>query len=549
MANSNSMSGDQSSSQGEVFVKQPGHDSIYYVFRTIGGGMLYYNIINMSLAAGLGSVTVKNATLYTPTCERQVAVRHCNGVDIWILSKKYNSSDYYAFLLTANGLNTTPVITSIGDPLTNGNSYGQMKVSPDGKKIAVASNTGGTVTPTRENSFELYDFDAATGILSNSLALITTSNYINNCWPYGVEFSADGSKVYMSTIGGPNPFTSSLWQWDLCVPQNSIASTVYSLALNSPTPGFSYQVGSLQRAIDGKIYMNSFSQSISVINNPNGAGAAMNFSFNTLNLAPKSGLLGLPNYINPYQPTKPTVFSQTVACQDMQFNAPSGMTYTSGCSAIPYPYSGYVWDFGDPASGTANTSTTQAGTHRFSTTGTYTVSVILQSPCRNDTVKQQVVVTSLSPSIALTGTTSICKGDKRTYTVSGGTTYKWSNNITTPTITLNPTTTTVYTVTGTTGSCSTSKQMTITVNPCTDITSYGNAAEISIFPSPFTNELHLHTATTGELIITDYSGKVVYTKTLAPGDTTLSTMELPAGIYFTTFTTLNGVNRSKLMKQ
>jgi len=549
MNNATGMLGDQSSSQGEIFVQQPGHDSIYYVFRTIGTAYLYYNVINMNLAAGLGSVTVKNATLYTPTCERQVAVRHCNGKDIWLLSKKYNSLDYYAYLLTENGLNTTPVITSIGDPLTNGNSYGQMKVSPDGKKIGVASNSGLT-NGVKLQTMELYDFDAATGVISNSLSLFSSTAFINNSAPYGVEFSPDGSKLYISTIGSHSVYACSLWQWNICVPQNSITSTVYSLSLPTSSLTTNFSMGSIQRAIDGKLYIASpMNQSISVINNPNGQGSNMNFTFGSFSLNPKTSMQGLPNFINPFMPVKPSGFSQTIACQDMHFSAPAGISFTSGCNAMPYAYTGYVWDFGDPASGANNIATTQNGVHRFSNTGTYTVSVILQSPCRTDTLKQQVMVTSLSPPVQVTGTTTICKGEKRVYTASGATSYVWSNNLTTATVALNPTTSTVINVTGTSGNCSTTKSFSITVEPCTDIISYGHENEITLFPSPFTNELHLHTNTTGELVLTDYSGKVIFTKTLTAGDSNISTSELPAGIYFTTFTTSNGVSRGKVMKQ
>ena len=147
MANGAGLLGNSSTSQGLIAVKQPGNNSIFYLFvinQNGGNNMYSYSIIDMTLAAGLGSVTVKNATLYIPCCEKQVAVRHCNGKDVWIVSHEYNSNKFRSYLLTSTGLNPTPVITAIGETPGQGNTngilstIGQMKISPDGKKLALA---------------------------------------------------------------------------------------------------------------------------------------------------------------------------------------------------------------------------------------------------------------------------------------------------------------------------------------------------------------------------------------------------------------------------
>ena len=144
MANGTGLFGHSSSTQSALIVKQPGNINIYYIFTVtqVGGFQgANYSIVDMNLAAGLGSVMVKNSTLYVPSCEKQVAVRHCNSKDVWIVSHEYNSNKFRSYLLTSAGLNTVAVVTAIGETITGNGAatLGQMKISPDGKKLAIAT--------------------------------------------------------------------------------------------------------------------------------------------------------------------------------------------------------------------------------------------------------------------------------------------------------------------------------------------------------------------------------------------------------------------------
>jgi len=69
------------------------------------------------------------------------------------------------------------------------------------------------------------------------------------------------------------------------------------------------------------------------------------------------------------------------------------------------------------------------------------------------------------PNITITGSSSICSGSSVTLTASGATTYLWTpGNFTTARIVINPSETTIYTVRGTTGACSTDSDFPIEVN-------------------------------------------------------------------------------------
>ena len=501
MANGGPLFGNLSTTQSALIAKQPGTNSLYYVFtldQTGGANGARYSIVDMALAAGLGSVTVKNATLYAPSCEKQVAVRHCNGRDVWIVSHEYGTNNFRAYLLTSNGLNPTPVITSIGETPGSGNgnglatTAGHMKISPDGKKLAVATVSASTSPSLGLGGFQLFDFDAASGVISNSLILLNAPNAIGR--PYGVEFSSDGTKLYGATQPSLNGLPSTLYQWDICS-QNTTAiiASQYSLNLGSASGG------GLQRAIDNKIYLAlgipGGTQSVSVINNPNSVGVSINYVYNGQSIAPNQIRQGFPNYINPYTKPSPAPLSNSVACQKVSFAVPPVASFSSGCSSTPYPPSGYLWDFGEASSGAANTSTLTNPAHTYSALGTYTVQLILLNNCTNDTVKKVINITTLGPTPAVSGPSVICRGEKYVYTASGGSTYLWANNNATSfTQTLAPTTTTSYTVSATTNGCTLSKTFTVTVNPCTGIEAYQNNGLWQVFPNPFKDVLSIEAA-------------------------------------------------------
>lgn len=377
MANGTGLDGDPSSTQSAVVVKQPGNSNIYYIFTMaccnspVG---LKYSTVDMNLSGGLGSVTVVNATLAGVSSERLTSVKHCNGIDTWVLSQDGVNGDFRAHLVTSAGVNPVPVISAIGSNAATGPAYvGYMKFSPNGRKLGLAAANDPSV------GFELYDFDASTGIVSNRLLLV------QNAWSYGCEFSPDGTKFFGALWGGGN-----LYQWDLCAGSpTAIVNSVYTGTTNNG--------GALQLAKDGKIYMTrSGFQVMGDINNPNVMGVGMNYVDNGQSIAPNTNQYGLPNFITSGLKQPPPPFTHTVNCLSASFTAPQVFqNYTvNACVASGYSLTGMMWNFGDPASGAANTSTLTNPTHAFSGLGTYSAKLILYYSCGGgtDTIAQNVVV-------------------------------------------------------------------------------------------------------------------------------------------------------------
>lgn len=376
MGNGTSMGGNNSTTQSALIVRQPGSTTIYYIFSLGVTSFLRYSVVDMSLAAGMGSVTVNSAGISSGNTEKLTAVKHCNGTDIWVIVCTYTPGLVNAYLVTAAGVNTTPVASMV--PGLTAAALGNLKTSPNGSKIAFA-NYG--------NNVQICDFNNSTGIASNVITLssVTSGGF------YGAEFSPDGTKLYSGTSS--SPFT--LFQWDLCAGSPAaIVASEYSVAAASELWG-------MQLAPDGKIYIAKFSVPfLSTITNPNGPGPA--FTFTDVGVSLGSGLsrLNLPNFMgsefNP--PLPPFTWTTNLAlygCMTASFTAPAiaQTTIPFNCPAQGASVTGVWWDFGDPASGALNTSTLTNPTHAFPALGTYTTKMVYYRTCGvSDTITDIVTI-------------------------------------------------------------------------------------------------------------------------------------------------------------
>lgn len=461
MANGNALFGSTITTQSALIVKKPGSTSIYYVF-TLGpqgnSSGLWYSTVDMSLASGNGSVTVKNTLVHTPSCEKLTGTKHCNGVDIWVVSHDYGNANFRSLLVTSAGVSTTATLTNIGTAWTTRYmSYGSAKISQNGKKLGCAFYNQSLPYGT----FEVYDFNNATGVLSNPVTLPMPLYFPPQpiwtgqspppprkllsrpevCFPYGCEFSPDASKFYGSGAGD-----LVFYQWDLCA--GSTANIT-----NSRFAITSFTSSALQLAKDGKIYVARLGhQSIGVINNPNLAGAACNYVAQGASIAPALCSYGLPNFISEAPKASFTVaINGAASCNNVFFTLPSPPTTTTVCSSTGYNVDSFAWFFGDPASGAANTSTLNNPSHLYPAQGIYTASLVYRytNSCggtSTDTLKQEVKVGS-PPLLSPVGF-NICKGNSVTLSLNGMQSYAWNDGATSSSISVSPSVTTTYTVSG-----------------------------------------------------------------------------------------------------
>ncbi len=430
MANGTGLNGQWTPSQSAIILKKPGSATLYYIFNVTGGNNVnfpagaFYSIVDISLAAGQGSVTVKNVTLSsTYTAEKLTATKHCNGVDWWVLVRDAhylnNTPMFKAFLLTSLGVNANPVLSAAPNWSNNNVFYydiGCMKISPNGKKLGCALYNANW-NNLNSAAFELHDFDNTTGVVSNSLGLaINNFTAVNNWWGgYGCEFSPDGTKLYGSRLWGGLNNVGGIFQWDLCA--GSPAAILASQTSIATATVNSNWYASMQLAPDGKIYVSRWAQSaLAVIHNPNALGLACNFVDLSQSISPKTSYYGLPNFPGCLfnQPPPQAPFTHTVnnvfGCQTVSFTPPPIVQNFSliGCAGNGFSLTGFQWNFGDPASGANNTSTVASPGHAYTSLGTYTAQLILYYSCGGgtDTLKQTINVNQ--PCISVNSTSITC---------------------------------------------------------------------------------------------------------------------------------------------
>lgn len=358
MKNGTGLAGDQSSTQGVIIIPQPGNDSMYYVFtngavhQLLENG-LKYSIVNMRGDNGLGEVIQKNIGLLTETYERIAAIRHCNNQDVWIVIRKWESDQYYAYLLTSSGLNSTPVISSTGNVVSGdlNNNIGALKFSSKGNKLACAFGYG-------FDKVELMDFNRQNGRLTNPIMFRANPGSPVSGFPgtYGLEFSPNSRYLYANTFN--DVFESRLYQFDIAV-QNPSAIENSRQLIHTETSGSG--AGNMQIATDKKIYVAYRGKSaLSVITQPDNPGTGSAFVPDAVSLDPlglRRTLAGLPNFIQSYFDDESSNydFYRTGNCTDR--TVAFSMSQTRGFDSLR-------WDFGD-----GFVSTAVDPTHTFTSAG------------------------------------------------------------------------------------------------------------------------------------------------------------------------------------
>ncbi|MFH0896310.1 MAG: T9SS type A sorting domain-containing protein [Bacteroidota bacterium] len=105
------------------------------------------------------------------------------------------------------------------------------------------------------------------------------------------------------------------------------------------------------------------------------------------------------------------------------------------------------------------------------------------------------ITINVTPAPDLTITASpdtICQGDVSVLTVSGASSYAWNTGSLGTPLTVSPTSTTTYTVTGTAGGCSTTGTVVVTVIICSGV-SEQNQRVCEIYPNPAKDEINIQT--------------------------------------------------------
>ncbi len=396
MQNGTGLTGDDSSTQSAIIIPRPDSDTIYYIFTVdarAGTDGLRYSEVDISLNGGLGAITSnKNILLETPTTEKITAVESADGESIWVISHKWNSDEFIAYLVSNAGINTTPIVSAVGSMHqgNTNNSIGYLKASPNREKIA-------SVISYVNNKTEIFDFNAASGIISNP---VTIANYTSeDLGPYGCEFSPDSRLLYVSEIIRGFTDVSKIHQYDLT--QNTQQQIIDSDVVLIEEGGL---LGAIQQALDGKLYVAKFGgSSIGVINNPNELGLNAEYEPESLFLGGKVSNLGLPPFIQSYF-FATNIFNNTCFGDTTEFGIDTSTVIDS-----------ILWDFGDTASGSENTSSNLAPTHIFTSSGNYDITITIQTEGETQIIYRTLNISDQPPILDLENLIA-CEDEENTST-------------------------------------------------------------------------------------------------------------------------------------
>jgi Secretion system C-terminal sorting domain len=305
-----------------TIIPMPDNDSLYYVFTAdlYGNPGINYSIVNMKANDGLGKVIESDVNIIgyesgglLPVCWFVKVIKHGNGRDWWLIAKTtpYNQETeplryFLIFLITPEGIIQQESVVDI-DNLEGGTSTAGF--SQDGSLFY-------SLLPT---SLIIYEFDRCTGALTNPREI--ENNIGNQIVFWSAEFSPNNRYFYASTsylAGCSDNIPYYVFQYDL---EEDFPASTRDTILEFDNGNYPNNIirlgGTLRIAPDNKIYFSRpiqncnaywwpypdslyhpWNMNLSVINNPDSAYPACNFTPYSFYLGGARTYYGLPNNPN-----------------------------------------------------------------------------------------------------------------------------------------------------------------------------------------------------------------------------------------------------------
>jgi hypothetical protein len=201
--------------------------------------------------------------------------------------------------------------------------------------------------------------------------------------------------------------------------------------------------------------------------------------------------------------------------------------------------------------GTATLTASGATTYTWNGIGVGTSGVLAVQPAANTTYSLIANTQSLSvqcitnhtamvkvnpnPTISVVpGKNTICKGETHTLTASGATSYTWSTNASTNVLTVKPTTTTFYTVTGTDANgCAATTIYQAKVSNCNSLLENSAGNILAVYPNPNKGEFSITSSQAMQLILVNGIGQEIRKITLDErSGLKVNIRDVAPGVYF-----------------
>ena len=487
---------------GQLDAIASGSGSISYLWTPNGETTQSINTVSGTTNYG---VTITDANGCTAT-DSYSLTQDCSATDVTIsetnpgqLDATCTGTGPYTYVWTPNGettqsINTVSGTTNYGVTITDANgctatdSYSltqdcsatdvTISETNPGQLDATCTGTGPYTYTWTHNGETTQSINTVSGTTNYGVTITdangctATDSYTTNAVP-DADFSVDDDqpcKAQIVNITDNSSNNPTSWQWTM--PGGTPASsTAQNPTVKYNTPG-TYTITLIatnsfgaSSPVDIQVTVNG-TPTVSVLSQTICSGdltaliaiGADNYLWSD----------GWPFSINPVTPTVTTNYTVvgTTDCGTVSATGKvtvkpnptigaNSATICPGSSATLTATGGtsYSWDTGSNAAATVVSPTV---------TTTYNVTGTGANGCSN--VKTTTVTVKPAPTVTANSPT-ICVGKTATLTAGGATSYHWNTGPNTTSITVSPTTTTIYTVTGTANTCSTALTVTVDVQP------------------------------------------------------------------------------------
>ncbi len=360
-----------SSTDGAVALPDPGNANQFYIFvandQTGGGPGLFqgvsYVIFNTSTNTLSATTNLFSTTLNI--VDESICAGSDSSSGYWIVAHGYAhgasvGNEYYVWHLTASGVTAHTTFPQVpAGALSEYSSNASIKINQCQDRIAWGDAAG---------KFEAYSWNKRFGTIGASLIQQNTGNNI-----YGLELSPNGRFAYVGGLSSNN-----IYQIDINTPANPplliypVASSVAPNAVNGTA-----EIGTMQLGPNGKIYVSHVSGTgntnavyIGTVSSPNtldaggGIGTGSNYDPRGFALKPNDGAF-YPNYYlgianeGWMTPTNPTITLSAGATCSKVVHSINFQTYFG--TAIDIKNSTVQWSFDNGVTWTAAGSTDAGG--------------------------------------------------------------------------------------------------------------------------------------------------------------------------------------------
>lgn len=415
-----------STTQGSLFLKKPGNNSLYYLFALpasfngVGNYLFEAFTLDTLQNNNKGDIINRIEVVEDFFTEKMNATKHCDSKNIWLILARFKrleipinddiqfdrkEIEFLSYLITENGLQIEPIKSSISMAF-DFPSLGQLKFNNKGNELACADAEG----------ISLFHFDKENGKVNlKQRILLPLEN------GYGIEFSPNDEFLYIN-------------------------EKQFHFASKTLIPLLDYNCPSqLQRGLDGKIYKYNFPKNEILISANNdwvlfGNGDS-SFKFTQIKSPDSFGMACQydTSFIHEYRPNYFQNVPGLPNFPSFYFNhSKSEFAYSGGCEKDSTRF--YLLNYSNSIDSVKwlfenETNIGDSVKHYFSKSGTYQVGCITFSNGISDTTFQCISIcgkgdTNLPKMINLCESNAGIVNGMNTCSL----TYKWSSGDTTSAI-------------------------------------------------------------------------------------------------------------------